>query len=93
MTEARAALAELVNRVGYGKERIVLTKHGKALVALVPASDLDRLLAMEEQDEDRGEHLDLASRGSGPLGLPGLRPVLPDVGIAAQAEPPGGVGL
>lgn len=41
VTEARAQFSELVNRVGYGKERIVLTRHGKPLVALVPAEDVD----------------------------------------------------
>lgn len=40
VTEARAQLSELVNRVGYGKERIILTRHGKPLVALVPAEAL-----------------------------------------------------
>ncbi len=40
VTEARAQFAELVNRVGYGGEEIVLTRHGKALVALVPAAAL-----------------------------------------------------
>lgn len=43
MTQARADLAELVNRVGYSGERILLTRHGKALAALVPVSDLDEL--------------------------------------------------
>ena len=40
VTEARAQFAELVNRVGSGGEEIVLTRHGKALVALVPAAAL-----------------------------------------------------
>lgn len=40
-TEARARFSDLINRVGYGGERIVLTRHGKPLVALVPAADLD----------------------------------------------------
>jgi prevent-host-death family protein len=43
VTQARAELAELVNRVGYGGERLVLTRHGRPLAALVPASDLDVL--------------------------------------------------
>ncbi|WP_375430003.1 type II toxin-antitoxin system Phd/YefM family antitoxin [uncultured Friedmanniella sp.] len=43
VTEARAQFSELVNRVGYGRERIVLTRHGRPLVALVPAADLERL--------------------------------------------------
>lgn len=40
VTEARATFSDLVNRVGYGGERIVLTRHGRPLVALVPAADL-----------------------------------------------------
>lgn len=43
MTQARADLAELVSRVGYSGERILLTRHGKALAALVPVSDLEKL--------------------------------------------------
>jgi prevent-host-death family protein len=41
VTEARAQFAELINRVGYGGEQIVLTRHGKPLVALVPAAAVD----------------------------------------------------
>ena len=43
VTEARAQFSELINRVGFGKERIVLTRHGKPLVALVPAETLDEV--------------------------------------------------
>jgi prevent-host-death family protein len=38
--EARQNLADLVNRVAYGKERIVLTRHGKEIAAIVPIEDL-----------------------------------------------------
>ena len=41
--EARENLAEIINRVAYGDERIVLTRHGKALVAMVPIDDLEAL--------------------------------------------------
>jgi len=41
--EARKNLAELVNRVAYGKEQVVLTRHGKQLCALVPIEDLSFL--------------------------------------------------
>ncbi|WP_030544777.1 type II toxin-antitoxin system Phd/YefM family antitoxin [Streptomyces albus] len=47
VTQARAELAELINRVVYGGERVVVTRHGKPLVALVSAADL-RLLESEE---------------------------------------------
>ncbi len=41
--DARDHLAEVINRVAYGDERIVLTRHGKALVAMVPIEDLEAL--------------------------------------------------
>ncbi|WP_333777796.1 type II toxin-antitoxin system Phd/YefM family antitoxin [Streptomyces sp. IBSBF 3136] len=48
VTQARAELAELINRVVYGGERVVVTRHGKPLVALVSAADLERLDALDE---------------------------------------------
>lgn len=44
--EARKNMAELLNRAAYGKERFVVTRHGKELVAIVPLEEvtlLDRL--------------------------------------------------
>ncbi|MFI1017776.1 type II toxin-antitoxin system Phd/YefM family antitoxin [Streptomyces sp. NPDC020965] len=51
VTQARAELADLINRVVYGGERVVVTRHGKPLVALVSAADLTRL----EQDPEIAE--------------------------------------
>ncbi|MGN5377971.1 type II toxin-antitoxin system Phd/YefM family antitoxin [Streptomyces lasalocidi] len=48
VTQARAELADLINRVVYGGERVVVTRHGKPLVALVSAGDLERLDALDE---------------------------------------------
>lgn len=59
MTQARSDLAELVNRVAYSGERVVLTRHGKPLAALVSPSDLDRL------EEAERERIDLTGAGSG----------------------------
>ncbi|MFD0417302.1 type II toxin-antitoxin system Phd/YefM family antitoxin [Streptomyces sp. NPDC127108] len=50
VTQARAELADLINRVVYGNERVVVTRHGKPLVALVSADDLRRLDELEEAD-------------------------------------------
>ena len=47
VTQARAALADLINRVVYGGEHVVLTRHGKPLVALVSAADLEKLEAAD----------------------------------------------
>ncbi|MFD6431838.1 type II toxin-antitoxin system Phd/YefM family antitoxin [Streptomyces venezuelae] len=51
VTQARAELAELINRVVYGGERVVVTRHGKPLVALVSAADLERLEGLAEAAE------------------------------------------
>ncbi|WP_030181745.1 type II toxin-antitoxin system Phd/YefM family antitoxin [Streptomyces violaceorubidus] len=53
VTQARAELADLINRVVYGGERVVVTRHGKPLVALVSASDLERLEEAQESPEGR----------------------------------------
>lgn len=55
VTQARAELADLINRVVYGGERVVVTRHGKPLVALVSAADLERLDALDSLDESAEE--------------------------------------
>lgn len=62
VTEARAQFSELVNRVGFGKERVILTRHGKPVVALVPA---EALAALEEPAAG-STVLDLSSRPAEP---------------------------
>ncbi|MCZ4125242.1 type II toxin-antitoxin system Phd/YefM family antitoxin [Streptomyces sp. H39-S7] len=52
VTQARAELAELINRVVYGGEQVVLTRHGKPLVALVSAADLQRLRDLDAATEE-----------------------------------------
>lgn len=52
VTQARAELADLINRVVYGGERVVVTRHGKPLVALVSAADLEQLEALQEPTEE-----------------------------------------
>jgi prevent-host-death family protein len=67
VTEARAEFADLINRVGYGGERVIITRHGKPLVALVPA---DEAGLAEAPAEDSVVVLDVGSaavRSSPPL--------------------------
>jgi prevent-host-death family protein len=52
VTQARAELADLINRVVYGGERVVVTRHGKPLVALVSAADLEQLEALQDPAEE-----------------------------------------
>ncbi|MFI6558786.1 type II toxin-antitoxin system Phd/YefM family antitoxin [Streptomyces sp. NPDC050534] len=53
VTQARAELADLINRVVYGNERVVVTRHGKPLVALVSAADLERLDALDRPADEQ----------------------------------------
>jgi len=46
--EARDRFSDLLNRAAYGKERVILTRRGKELVAVVPLEDLELLEAIEE---------------------------------------------
>ncbi|AXG14496.1 type II toxin-antitoxin system Phd/YefM family antitoxin [Intrasporangium calvum] len=63
VTEARAQLSDLVNRVAYGGQPVVLTRHGKPLVALVPVASLEPDLGARETDaEDSLTVLDLTTR-------------------------------
>ena len=61
VTEARAQFSELINRVGFGKERIILTRHGKPLVALVAA---ETLTASADEGAAEPIVLDLSSTAS-----------------------------
>ena len=52
--EARKNMAELLNRAAYGKERFVVTRHGKGLVAIVPLEEvtlLDRLRSLLQKKD------------------------------------------
>ena len=42
-TKAREFLADLITEVAYKGERVILTRHGKAIAAIISAEDLERL--------------------------------------------------
>ena len=46
IVEARSKLAEVLNRVAYGGERVLLTRRGLPVVAVVPVADA---LALEQR--------------------------------------------
>jgi len=52
-SKAREGFSDTINRVAFGKERVVLRRRGKEVAALVPMDDL-RLL------EDLEDRIDLA---------------------------------
>uniref|UniRef100_A0AAU2VE96 Antitoxin n=1 Tax=Streptomyces sp. NBC_00003 TaxID=2903608 RepID=A0AAU2VE96_9ACTN len=87
VTQARAELAELINRVVYGGERVVVTRHGKPLVALVSAADLEKLEAGPEQEAQEEEQVPSSVSFVGPL--PTSAPAEPRrFGIAAEHRGP-----
>lgn len=49
--EARDRFSEVVNRAAFGQERIVLTRRGKALAAVIPIEDLEWLQQLEDQHD------------------------------------------
>lgn len=51
-TRARQEFAETVNQVAYRQVRIVVSRRGKDVAAIVPMEDLD-LIARCEEDEAR----------------------------------------
>jgi prevent-host-death family protein len=52
-SKARDSFSDTVNRVAYRGERIVLLRRGKAVAALVPVADFERLAQLSEEEEDR----------------------------------------
>ena len=51
--EARNKLADVINRVSYGGERIVFARRGKPVAALVSTEDLDTLRHIEDTKDIR----------------------------------------
>ena len=48
ISEARGSFSTTVNRAAFGGERVVLTRHGKRIAAVVPIADLDLLESLED---------------------------------------------
>jgi prevent-host-death family protein len=53
LADARDSLGDLVNRAHYGDERVLLTKRGKPVAAIVSLADLDALEAYESAEDEK----------------------------------------
>jgi prevent-host-death family protein len=53
LADAKKGFSELCNRVGYGRDTVVLTRRGKPLAAIVSVDDLERYLALEDERASR----------------------------------------
>lgn len=49
IAEAREQFSEAINRAAYGKERIIVTRRGKPLAAIVPIEDMEAMEATEDR--------------------------------------------
>ncbi len=48
VSTARSKFQELLNRVGFGRERILVERRGKPIAAIISIEDLKRLEAIED---------------------------------------------
>ena len=54
MTNVSAAkirndFSDIVNRVAFGKERVIINRRGKNIVAMIPVEDLELLQSLEDK--------------------------------------------
>jgi len=47
--EAREQLSTVISRAAFAKERVILTRHGKAIAAVVPIEDVELLEQLENR--------------------------------------------
>jgi prevent-host-death family protein len=49
IAEAKKSFSELCSRASYGRDTIVVTKHGRPFVAIIGMAELARAMALEDQ--------------------------------------------
>lgn len=80
--EARDRFSEVLNRVAFGGERVVLTRRGKPLAAVVPLEDMALLEELEDRIDLEEARATLEEwRRSGRKAVP-LDEVLKEFGVA-----------
>ena len=63
-SRARERFADLVNEVAFGHQRVVLHRHGKDIVAIIPVEDLELLEALEDRADVAAAKRALAERAA-----------------------------
>lgn len=66
IAEARNHLAEAINRVSYGGERVVFARRGKPVAGLVSAEDLALLQHIEDEPDIRAARKALRDHARNP---------------------------
>ena len=77
--EAKEQFADLINRVAHSKERIILTRRGKEIAAIVPIEDI-KAIDVSQDKHDLHDAIDALkeARHSGSITLSQLKE---DVGV------------
>jgi antitoxin (DNA-binding transcriptional repressor) of toxin-antitoxin stability system len=60
--QARASFSDISNRVAYSGERVIIDRHHKPVMALVPIEDLNFLEAIENESDIKLARLRLKTR-------------------------------
>src|SRR5437763_626179 len=85
-SDARREFSRTINRVAYGGERIVLSRHERDVVALVPVEDLELIRAIEDKVDLADARASLAEGGRPRDMLDGAA-VAPRTGPGVQPAP------
>ncbi|NLT05538.1 MAG: type II toxin-antitoxin system Phd/YefM family antitoxin [Solirubrobacterales bacterium] len=64
LSQARESLADVVNRIRFGGERVALTRHGRPVAALVPVADAELLERLEDEADLDAARAALAEGGA-----------------------------
>jgi prevent-host-death family protein len=67
VAEIRSNLAEVINRVAYGGERVILQRRGKRVMALMPIEDLELLNELEDKADIKAALKARKEKGGIPL--------------------------
>ncbi len=78
-SKAREGFSDTLNRVAFGKERVVLRRRGKEIAAVVPMDDLRLLEELEDRIDlvdARAAFAEIKKKGAKPLDV-----ILKDLGL------------
>jgi prevent-host-death family protein len=67
ISEVRENMADMINRVAYGGERVVLQRRSKGVAAMVSMDDLAMLQSLEDQSDVKAALRARKEKGSVPL--------------------------
>lgn len=76
--KARNSFSELVSHTAYSKDRVVITRNGKKMVAIVPIEDLRILELLADRLEDAADLKELEKMRAGSLEFTKLEDFLKD---------------